>query len=478
MAWEVVATVEYSRDALGYTDESFVRQSGNYVYGEARSVSTSSGSSYKEAETSKVIKKDGANYKTEIKTLHYGETGNVVYLELRLLEDAPSPPPAPSSITVPTEVNGGEEITISWGSSSGATRYHLERSVNGGSWTEIYVSSSRSYTDNIIKGWNTVAYRVRAYNSGGYSGYRTSPTRDVINNTPPTISGQDTDLGDKNLGFLITYQIDDVDVGDSLIVTEKLNGSIIRTINGAPRNQDLEIEVTNEKLFSLPLNSTNTIEIKVDDQNGGIAYRRFTFRRTNTAPIISGNDEDLGQKLEPFSIDFSVSDNEGNAITVKTYLDGVQKEEYQAEDGAINTFSVTKEDWFKLPIGNHSIKIEAKDEHGATAIRNYTFERYDDKIQFTLKNPIETDIMASKILVTPTWYIPEGAIGKIEACNNGFDKVPTWEDITSQVLINRHYNFTNDIKTAEKWGINIRFTIKKGTATEQCIVNGFGGAFE
>ena len=297
-------------------------------------------------------------------------------------------------------------------------------------------------------------------------------------NSPPTISGQDQNLGDKNLGFVISYQVDDVDAADNLIVTEKLNGSTIRTINGAPRNENLEIEITNETLFSLPLDSTNTIEIKVDDGQGGIAYRRYTFRRTNTAPIISGEDEDLGQKIEPFSIDFTVSDNEGNAITVKTYLDGLKKEEYQAEDGATNTFTISQEDWFKLPIGQHSIKFEATDEHGATAIRNYTVERYDDKIQFTLKNPIETDIMASKILVTPTWTIPEGAIGKVEACNNGFDEVPTWEDITSQILINRHYNFTNATKTAEKWGINIRFTIEKGTAAEECVINGFGGAFE
>lgn len=391
-------------------------------------------------------------------------------------------PTPPSSITIPTTIKGGESFTISWGTSTDADgdsiTYRLERQINGGTWTQVYSGSSRSKSEVAQSSWNIVAYRVRAYDGKEYSSYRTSSTRTVIHNTPPTISGQDQDLGDKNLGFLITYQVDDVDTSDSLNVTERLNGSVIRTINGAPRNQDLEIEITNETLFSLPLNSTNTIEIKVDDQNGGIAYRRYTFRRTNTAPIISGNDEDLGQKTEPFSIDFSVSDNEGNAITVKTYLNNILKEEYQAENETINTLTISKEDWFKLPIGQHSIKIEATDEHGAIAIRNYTFERYDDKIQFTFKNPIETDIMATKILVTPSWYIPEGAIGKIEACNNGFDEVPTWEDITSQVLINRHYNFTNDTKTGDKWGINIRFTIEKGTATGQAIVNGFGGAFE
>ena len=125
--------------------------------------------------------------------------------------------------------------------------------------------------------------------------------------------------------------MDDAD-NEPLTVVEKINGNIIRTLNNPPKNEKITIIITNEQLYSLPLNSLNTITIEVKDPNGNTAYRRYTFRRTNTAPIISGNDEDLGQ-TEPFSIDFFVTDNEGNAITVKTYLDGVQKEEYQAEDG-------------------------------------------------------------------------------------------------------------------------------------------------
>ncbi len=405
-----------------------------------------------------------------------------VILEIEVLNNTPT---APSSITVPTTVRGGESLNISWGASTDADgdslTYRLERSANGGSWTQIYSGSNRSYTDSITKGWNTVTYRVRAYDGNTYNGtsdYRTSPVRTVINNTAPTISGNDQNLGDKNLGFLITYQVNDVDEGDSLIVTEKLNGSTIRTINGAPRNQPVEIEITNETLFSLPLNSENTIEIKADDQNGGIAYRRYTFKRANTAPVISDRDQDLGQKTEPFAVDFSVTDNEGNAITVKAYLNGVKKEEYIAVDGDTNTFTIPQEDWFKLPIGQHSIKIEAIDEHRATAIRNYTFTRFDDKIQFTFKNVIETDIAATKILVTPTWIIPQGATVKVEVCNNGYDEVPTWEDITSQVITGKHYIFTNNTKTADKWGIDIKFTIEKGASTEECVIHGFGGAFE
>lgn len=92
--------------------------------------------------------------------------------------------------------------------------------------------------------------------------------------------------------------------------------------------------------------------------------------------------------------------------------------------------------------------------------------------------PALAELGADKVLVTPTWKI-EGAVAKVEACNNGFDAVPTWEDITAMVQINRVYNFTNKTKTASKWGVNIRFTITKNEGFEgEVSISGFGGAYE
>jgi hypothetical protein len=42
----------------------------------------------------------------------------------------------------------------------------------------------------------------------------------------------------------------------------------------------------------------------------------------------------------------------------------------------------------------------------------------------------------------------------------------------------RGFHFTNTEKTAEQWGLNIRFTLHKGTAHDQVRFNGFGGAFD
>ena len=54
----------------------------------------------------------------------------------------------------------------------------------------------QTYTDSVVKGWKTVAYRVKAYDSyNAFSAYVTSETRSVNNNTAPAISGQDAALG-------------------------------------------------------------------------------------------------------------------------------------------------------------------------------------------------------------------------------------------------------------------------------------------
>lgn len=111
---------------------------------------------------------------SEISISGRGTISGTLYLEQRVY--VPTPPSPPLSITVPTEIKVGQQITISWGSVSGATRYHLERRVNGGSWIEIYSGTNTSYTDSVGSTWNSVAYRVRAYNEDGYSSYRTSST--------------------------------------------------------------------------------------------------------------------------------------------------------------------------------------------------------------------------------------------------------------------------------------------------------------
>lgn len=88
-------------------------------------------------------------------------------------------PSIPLSITVPDIIRVSDTPIISWGASVGVVVYCLERSVNGNAYEEIYRGTNRSCKDTIGTDWETVRYRVRAYNNAGYSGYRTSKTVNI-----------------------------------------------------------------------------------------------------------------------------------------------------------------------------------------------------------------------------------------------------------------------------------------------------------
>ena len=296
-------------------------------------------------------------------------------------------------------------------------------------------------------------------------------------NSAPTISGTDTNLGDKNIGFTYNYTVNDAD-GDAVTVVEMLNDETLRTINNAPKGEQLSVSITSEKLYALGLNTVNNLVITATDGQGGTTYRRLTFKRTNSAPAISGQDEDLGQQTGSFAEKYTVTDVEGDNVVVTEFVDDKQIRSYQATLGQEETIELSRENWLVLANGDHQLRVEAVDGNFATSVRVWNFSKKETVIAFQFAQPEETDARATKILITPTWHIEE-SVAKVEACNNAFDASPAWEDITAQVAINRVYNFLNQSKTAEKWGVNVRFTIEKNEGYEgEVSISGFGGAYE
>ena len=320
-------------------------------------------------------------------------------------------------------------------------------------------------------------HTVKVVVSDGQGGTATRTWTFTRTNSAPTISGIDTNLGDKNLAFAYQYTVNDAD-GDTLTVKEELNDQELRTINNAPKGETLSISITAEQLYNLGLNSVNTLKITVTDGKGGTAYRRVTFKRTNSAPSISGQDTDLGLQTGNFAEEYVVTDVEGDNVVVTEFVDDKQIRSYQATLGQTETIVLSRNEWLTLTNGAHQLRVEAVDGNFATSVRVWNFSKDEKIIEFQLAAPEETDARASKILITPTWKT-EGATVLVEACNNAFDEVPTWEDITAMVFLNRVFNFTNTTKTADKWGVNVRFKLVKNEGYDgEISVSGFGGAFE
>jgi len=78
----------------------------------------------------------------------------------------------PLSLTTVGSV-AASQLTLTWGGSAGATGYSIERQAPGGSFGEIgtTIADIVTYIDATVSSDVAYCYRVRAFNSAGYSDY-------------------------------------------------------------------------------------------------------------------------------------------------------------------------------------------------------------------------------------------------------------------------------------------------------------------
>ncbi|WP_221175439.1 hypothetical protein [Brevibacillus panacihumi] len=248
------------------------------------------------------------------------------------------------------------------------------------------------------------------------------------------------------------------------------------------RNKRLRDGTTDVTGADLAENVDHTLTVWAEDDQGGKStevVRKFRVIH-NRAPIISDQDRNLGTiKITP-SITYTVADPEENPFTITEKINGSTIRSYSGVPNRQETLTIPANKWLMLEPGvSHTLTISAADEQGKSSSRTFTFTRQVNEIMFEgLQVPMETDIAAERILLTPDWQIPLGAEVRVEVCNNGFDAEPTWEDCTIPAKMGRGYAFLNTVKTAEKWGVNFRVRIQKGTATSEASLSGIGGAYD
>lgn len=197
----------------------------------------------------------------------------------------------------------------------------------------------------------------------------------------------------------------------------------------------------------------------------------------NSPPEISGSDGNIGVKNDPFTQKYTITAGNSITITAVEKIDGKIKRTYNPQSGVEQTFSVTADDMVRIENGQHTLTITANDQYGATSTRTYTFTRAETKIEFT-REPMRADAQPERFKATISCVIPDGATIKIYVCNNGFDESPTWEDATDKVLGKLVYHFTNTVKTAANWGVNVKVCIDRNGAEGECYISGMGGNFD
>lgn len=388
-----------------------------------------------------------------------------------------SAPNAPSSISVPSSVKGGETINITWSAATDSdgnlSGYILEKKTDKSGFSQIYKGSSRSFSDTIIAGINTAQYRVKAYDSyGKESSYRMSNIITVTNNSTPEISGRDEDLGGKKAPFKINLSVSDKD-SDTVNVVAKLNGSIVKTINNIKLNTNYEIEIDATRFNALILNARNEIEISATDSKA-TSYRRYTFARINSAPEITIEKAIFGEQDKPFSFKYKVTDAENDKCSVRI-LFGSKVLDYKkdVELGKEQTYTFSKLDFAKIPAGEISIKIEATDANDGVSSKIVTFNKTINGCGYIFKK--ETNAKVTQAIVSVSRKIDEKSTFKAYVCNNANDANPTWEEVTD--MMEKIYTLKNDKKTATKWAFGLKVEVVRGKDAGDSYLNAIGYSY-
>lgn len=396
-------------------------------------------------------------------------------------------PSTPSYLNVPSEILEGSNISVSWGSSSDpdgdSITYRVEKSIDNGSYSQVYSGSDTSCSDFVPNSARTVRYRLDVSDGYSTSGSVYSNVIKVTpRNKPPVINGSDLNLGNKQEDFLVSYIVTDADADDAVTVTEQIDDLVIIKDTPITLGESRDIQVNINK-FDL---GEHKITITAKDKKGALSSRVYTFKKVNSAPIVTFEQADVGiitPKNSGQSIriaKFSVSDPDGDTdVTVKIYVDDVELQDLgkvnmeRFKKGRFASAYIAPIEFTKLKNGDHRVKVEATDSLGAKGAGYATFKKKMDHCMYMFRKDV--DARATAIVVNPIVNLAKGAKMTVEVSCNANSTVPIWEVVPNE-LIGQKYNFkekpdspngrpgSNGIVVS--WAVGVRIRIDRADTPE------------
>lgn len=394
-------------------------------------------------------------------------------------------PSTPWNISVPSSIMGGTNISISWAKSSDAESnlagYKVERSTNGGwSWSQIYQGTATSTTDNVAFGTTSVMYRVKAYDTDGLeSGWRTSSQVTVVNNNapsaPPSIAVPKDVKGGSTLVISWTAASDSDGNLSGYILERSTDGGFAYMQVYKGDALTYTDTITNGW-------STVMYRVKAYDTGGmesGYTTSAIRTVRYNVAPAINASSTNLGEKNAPFDFTYTVTDADGDTLTVTEKLDSkTTNTRTGVASGTALTFGQgsTAENFQRILNGSHTIKITANDGKESTSL-NATFTKSVTSASVTLTTPLAVDGDITVAILQVSGSIPSDAAFKAEATNNALDDSPVWQDVTAEVRKGMNIVFENQTASAGA-AFNFRISVERGASGEGGYIDSVSGAFQ
>lgn len=199
----------------------------------------------------------------------------------------------------------------------------------------------------------------------------------------------------------------------------------------------------------------------------------------NTAPTVSTDGAALGEKNTAFAWRYTVTDADGDTLTVTEKLDGkTTKTRTGVASGTAMTFEQAADaaGFQRILNGKHTLTVEASDGKETTSA-SATFTKTVHAASVTLAEPltVEGDITVAVLQVTGS--IPDDAVFKAEVTNNDNDPSPVWQDATTEVQKGVNIVFTNST-AANGAAFNFRISVSRGASGTGGYIEAVSGAFQ
>lgn len=274
-------------------------------------------------------------------------------------------PSTPASISVPSFAVQGGSVSISWPAvtdpDGNLAGYRLQRSVNNGTWTQVYQGAGTSFSDTAPINATALQYRVQAYDSEGLtSGWRTSSQVQVYGTPALTVPEMVMQ------GQSATVSWSEVEGADSYTLERKSSADADWTQVYSGANLS----------YTETVGTWTSLQYRVcavfGETSGGWATSGDIQIVAASALVISGSDGDLGTITSDVSYSVS-SDQTSPVIEVTVTVNGGEYAAFQAVSGQTYRIGV-----LDLPTGTGSIVITASMEVSnspVTVTRTWTYTK-------------------------------------------------------------------------------------------------------
>lgn len=177
----------------------------------------------------------------------------------------------------------------------------------------------------------------------------------------------------------------------------------------------------------------------------------------------------LGKKNEPFTLTYTVTDKDGDLMTVTEKLDGTE----QAVKTKVATGTALTVDWLSEKVGyqqvlngDHTLTLTVSD--GKTSVDwTATFTKNVAGAQVSLTAPLTADDTITVASMTLEGTLPTDMGLTVEMTNNALDDSPVWETVTDiqrgESMAFVHHAFTNTT-AAKGAAFNYKVTITRGAS--------------